>query len=113
MSSRLYGAFCELLETLPVKAVVRAADAERRMVQDDLKYKRTASDEESMSVLEFCTFLVNAARGFQASLPVWPAEHIAFYRAIVKRLINAGELPSDVGEWFEKDCRISRPAESR
>jgi hypothetical protein len=102
MSSRLFDTFCELLETLPVKAVVRAADAERRMVQNDLEMKRTELDEESLSVLEFCNFLIDAAHGLQFSLPIWPIEHSAFYRRVVRRLVDAGELPPAVRDQFER-----------
>lgn len=107
MSSRLYDTFCGLLETLPVKAIVRAADAERRMVQDDLEKKRTALDEESISVLEFCNFLIHAAHGLQFNLSAWPAEHCAFYRGVLRRLVEAGELPPSVQDQFERALSAS------
>ncbi len=102
MSSRLFEPFRDLLETIPVKAIIRAADAERRMVQDDLAKKRTSLDEESISILEFCNFLIDAAHGIQLSLPLWPTEHCAFYRTVVQRLVEAGELPASVKEQFEQ-----------
>ncbi|HLP78848.1 MAG TPA: hypothetical protein VK327_18245 [Candidatus Paceibacterota bacterium] len=102
MSSRLFETFCELLETLPVKAVIRAADAERRMVQNDLDFKRLPPDQDSLSVLGFCNFLVNTAQGIQLSLPIWPTEHCEFYRRIVRKLVDAGELPPAVENRFDR-----------
>lgn len=92
----MFETFCDLLETVPVKAIVRAADAERRMLQDDLAAKRTPLDEESMSVLEFCNFLIDAAHGLPFLPPVWPTDHSAFYQRIIQRLIDAGGLPAEV-----------------
>jgi hypothetical protein len=106
MTSRLYDTFRELLETLPVKAIIRAADAERRMVEDDLEKKRTPVDEESLSVLEFCNFLIDAAHGWRSSLPIWPSEHCAFYRRVVQRLVEAGELPPNIAEQIENTSSL-------
>jgi hypothetical protein len=97
----LFESFCELLETVPVKAVVRAADAERKMVEDDLEKKRTEPDEYVTSVLSFCKFLSLGTLGIRASLPALPVEHCAFYRKIVQRLVEAGELPLEIQRYFD------------
>ncbi len=101
MNSRLFEAFCEMLDRVPVKAIVRAAEAERRMVEDDLAKKRTEPDRDTTSVLAFCNFLIDAARGIHCSFPVWPIEHCAYYRKVVQRLVEAGELPADVKRKFD------------
>ena len=101
VSYHLLDSFCDMLETVPPKAVIPAADAERKMVEEDLATKRTAADEEAMSVLQFCHYLVNAERGLQSSLPSWPIEHFASYRKVVQRLVEAGELPWQVKEQFD------------
>ncbi len=110
MSSRLYETFCDLLESLPVKAIVRAADAERRMVQNDLRMRRISLDDYCVSVLEFCNFVVDSARGWKFSQPLWPAEHSEFYRGVVRRLVEAGELPAEVLERLESPMFCSRDA---
>lgn len=96
MNWGLFESFCEMLESIPIKAVLRAADAERRMVEDDLKKKRTEPDEHVTSVLGFCNFLTLAVSGIYASIPVLPFEHRAFYTRIVHQLIDAGELSSEI-----------------
>ena len=98
MNSRLFESFCEMIENIPVKAVLKAAEAERRMVEDDLAKKRIRPSEETRSVLSFCEFLVAAAQGDNACFPVLPIEHCAFYRKIVGKLVDAGELPFTVKE---------------
>ena len=101
MNAGLFETFCEMLESIPIKAVVRAADAERRMVEEDLETKRTEPDEYVTSVLSFCNFLVLGVRGIYASLPALPVAHCAFYRKIVQRLVEAGELLFETIGWFE------------
>ena len=101
MTSRLFETFSEMIEKVPTKAIIRAADAERRMVESDLEMKRTPINEETLSVLGFCNFLIDAAQGIQFVVPPWPIEHCAFYRRVVQKLVEAGELPSDVKEQFD------------
>lgn len=102
INTRLFESFCEMLEQIPIKAVVRAAEAERRMVEDDLAKKRTDADTNVTSVLSFCNFLTLAARGISFALPTLPIEHCAFYRKIVQRLVEAGELPAEMKRRFDR-----------
>lgn len=102
MNSGLFETFCEMLESIPIKALLRAADAERKMVEDDLEKKRTVPDLYVDSVLGFCNFLTSAVAGIHATLPAFPVEHCAFYRKIVKRLVDAGELPKEIVGEFER-----------
>jgi hypothetical protein len=96
MNWGLFDSFCDMLESIPVKAILRAADAERKMVEDDLQKKRTESDEYVISILSFCNFLMLAMRGKYAVIPGLPFEHRVFYSKIVQRLIDAGELPYEI-----------------
>ena len=96
MNWGLFESFCEMLESIPVKAVLRAADAERKMVEDDLEKKRTEPDENVNSVLGFCNFLMLAVSGIYAVVPKFPSEHRAFYSKMVQRLVDAGELPAEI-----------------
>jgi hypothetical protein len=102
MNCGLFETFCEMLESIPIKAVMRAADAERKMVEEDLEKKRTVPDLYVDSVLDFCKFLTSAVAGLHATLPVFPVEHCAFYRKIIRRLVDAGELPAEIIGEFER-----------
>lgn len=101
MNSGLFESFCEMLESIPTKAVLRAADAERKMVAEDLEKKRTEPDEYVTSILSFCDFLIRAVTGGYISLPSLPVEHCAFYRKVVHRLVEAGELPPEMITQFD------------
>lgn len=109
MNWGLFESFCELMENIPIKAVVRAADAERKMVEDDLKNKRTELDEYVVSVLGFCNFLTLAVHGAHPSVPGVPYEHRLFYASIVRKLVDAGELaPEFKGEFEETSLADSK-----
>jgi hypothetical protein len=101
MNWGLFESFCEMLESIPIKAVLRAADAERRMVEDDLDKKRTEPDENVTSVLGFCNFITLAVRGIYASTTAVPSDHQVFYRKIIHQLVDAGELPPEIEGHFE------------
>jgi hypothetical protein len=107
MNWGLFEKFCEMLESIPTKAVLRAVEAERKMVEDDLAKKRTERDEEVASVLGFCNFLMLAMYGMNGSIASLPEEHRAFYSKILHQLLDAGELPSEPVTYFD---RIILPA---
>src|SRR6185312_7930943 len=100
MNWGLFESFCEMLESIPTKAVLRAVEAERRMVEDDLEHKRTERDPYVISVLSFCNFLTLAVCGVYASMAALPVEHRMFYGKVVQRLVDAGELPLGSTEHF-------------
>lgn len=100
MNWGLFESFCEMLESIPTKAVLRAVEAERRMVEDDLEHKRTERDPYVMSVLGFCNFLTLAVCGVYSSMAALPVEHRMFYGKVVQRLVDAGELPLGSSEYF-------------
>ena len=97
----VFETFCEMMESIPTKALLRAAEAERRMLEDDLEKKRTPRERDAISVLHFCRSLANATRGLPSVLPVWRIEHWAHYREIVRRLADTGELPCCTMEQFD------------
>jgi len=102
MNWGLFESFCKMLDSIPIKAVLRAVDAERKMVEDDLDKKRTDRDEYVTSVLGFCNFLMLAVCGIYDTITALPPEHRAFYGKIVQRLVDAGELPPEITEHFDK-----------
>jgi len=97
----IFDSFCEMLTRIPIRAVIRVADLERKMIEDDLRKKRTELDDYVASVLVFCNFLLSAVRGTYASVSTLPFEHRAFYASIVRKLVDAGELPSEFKSYFE------------
>jgi len=107
MNWGLFESFCEMLESIPTKAVLRAAEAERRMVEDDLDHKRTEADQYVISILSFCNFLTKAVCGVYASMASLPVEHRSFYGKVVQRLVDAGELPSSSAEYFNSSFASS------
>jgi len=90
-----------MVERLPTKAVVSAVELERRMLEDDLARKRTVPMEEVSSIIAFCNFLENAADADHAPRVGVPLYHLGFYRATVKRLVEAGELPYETAALFD------------
>ena len=93
-----------MIDSLPPKAVIRAAEAERRMIEDDLSNQRILPDREIRSILAFCGFLEAAAGGrpfsFSKVADV-PTEEWAFYGKIVQKLVESGELPLAAKNRFE------------
>ena len=100
MNWGLFESFCEMLESIPTRAVLRAVEAERKMVGDDLEHKRTERDPYVISVLSFCNFLTLAVCGVYASMAALPIEHRTFYGKVVQRLVAAEVLPSGSTEHF-------------
>jgi hypothetical protein len=102
MNWSLFESFCEMLESIPIKAVLRAVEAERKMVEDDLEKKRTEPDEYVASVLGFCNFLMLAVCGIYSAIPALPSDHRAFYSKMVQRLVDAGELPAEIKDHLDE-----------
>ena len=65
-----------MIDDLPLKAVMKAALAEQRMMEEDLAKGRFPAK----------------------SLPI---EHLVFYRELVTRLIDADELPLQAKRQFD------------
>lgn len=93
-----------MLDSIPTKAVLRAVEAERKMVEADLENKRTECDRHVISVLGFCNFLSLAVCGIYSSMAALPVEHRGYYGKVVQRLVDAGELPSTTAEHFNRIC---------
>jgi hypothetical protein len=89
-----FESFTEMVEGLPAKAIFRATEMERRMLEDDVSSQRISLTSGEFSVLDFCHFL-EAVRLRTDTIPsAMRVEHTAFYRKIVERLVAANELPS-------------------
>jgi hypothetical protein len=101
MSSHPFETFCEMIESLPPRAVLRAVAIERFMLEEDLAMGRTSPNDETGLILTFCRFLEDAAHGELAVPRIMPPRHWTFYGKIVEQLAAAGELPRKVREDFE------------
>ena len=101
MGHRLFETFCEMVDRLPPKAVLKAAARERLMLDEDLAFGRIVSSEDTALILNFCRFLEGVALHGLVLPRTMPMEHWTFYRRTVERLVAAGELPHQVQEEFE------------
>jgi hypothetical protein len=96
-----FESFAQMIEGLPAKAIFRAAEMERRMLEDDMSSKRLSLTSEEYSVLDFCHFLEAIRLGTDIVPSASRAWHASFYRKIVEKLVEAKELPPDARERFD------------
>jgi hypothetical protein len=101
MTTHLFQSFAEMLNGLPAAVIRKAMDLENRMLEKDLLYKRVPETDEVISILSFCQFIKAAAAGDNISSAESSPDHVAIYRKVVKRLIEAGELPTDAAGQFD------------
>ena len=101
MKTRLFDVFMETLDSVPAIGIRRVIKLEQRMLEDDLLQRRVAFDSEVHSILTFCRLLNtidDVTTPVAAELPV---THVAYYRSIMSRLINAHELPASALNKFD------------
>ncbi len=115
MSGRLFEVFSNTLDKLPIKGLRRAIELEMRMLEADISGQRVPDDPEVKSILAFCRFVNHVNTGGTLSNVKLPVPHVAYYRSLILRLIQAGELPADVitkfddavGSEFWKSLKVS------
>jgi hypothetical protein len=109
MNLSFYDSFASMIDILPARAITRALERQRCMLEEDLALQRPVSLDEAESVLNFCHF-VEAVRD---GLPGWaftsppPPDHLEFYRKTLDRLIASEELPFTARAKFDDiiaDC---------
>ena len=103
MRLSLFASFADMIESIPVGAILRTLEREQRMIEEDLAYQRPVSLKEAESILNFCYFVEAVREGSPAwafTLPL-PPEHLAFYRKTLDRLVAAQQLPSDAKVEFD------------
>jgi|GEM_PF-3818859 hypothetical protein len=106
MKTNIVKYFLELLEGIPAKGIPLVIELEREMLMDDSLHERIA-DGEVASIFIFCEF-VKAVSDKDMITPVaLPKSHVAGYKTIVMRLIEAGELPATALEQFYLTFRAS------
>jgi hypothetical protein len=103
MNSSHFALFAQMIDSIPVKGILKAATVERLMLEDDLAHKRTPPSEEAgvHSIVNFCRFLEAAKNGLEIFPVEVPVVHFAYYRKIVTKLIEAGVLPGRAEAQFE------------
>jgi hypothetical protein len=98
----LFESFSKMIDQTPARGVLLAIELQRQMIEDDLSSKRSLILKEAASILDFCGFIEVARAGLNTFLTcAVPADHVVFYRKIVGRLIEAGELPSYAKKQFD------------
>jgi hypothetical protein len=102
MKTRFFELFTGMLEGLPAKGILRFVEREQGMLDEDLILKRVPQNREITSVLSFCHFLRAAACGGNFYSVELPADHVAIYRKIVVRMIQAGELTGNAKDKFDQ-----------
>ncbi len=101
MDYELFIAFSRTIGLIPAKAVLRAVELERWMIQDDLSCQRDVPLQDAASILSFSHFLKAVKAGEQIHPASLPPEHIPFYHDTVERLVEAHELPANSTEQFD------------
>jgi hypothetical protein len=102
MSVQLFESFSGMIDKIPAKGVLVAAELERQMVQNDFAQKRTLPLKEVQSILAFCNFLKHTVSGVHSVSTALPLQHVSFYRKTIERLVQAGELPVEAGKLFDE-----------
>ena len=98
---QLFEKFAEMVEKLPPRAILKAIQLERQMLESDLAQKRPLPIAEMRSIVAFCDFLQHGPSADRASRISIPIQHLGFYRSTVKRLVEEGQLPCQTTEVFE------------
>ena len=100
----LFASFSEMIANIPPQSILRVLAAEAYMLGVDLAQNRPLLPKDVGSILIFSRFIEAGGRRSQSVLASveLPSAHVAFYRATVERLIEAGELPPSSVQEFGK-----------
>ena len=91
-----------MVGNIPALAILRALDAECRMLEDDLAHYRLTITADALSILSFWEYVQMARLGiFLHHSMHLPAEQIEFYKETLVRLIQVGELPPSAINEFD------------
>jgi len=101
MKSRIHRLFADMVEVVPAGALLRAIKLEQGMLEDDLLHQRIPKSKDVVSILNFCSFIEAASKGWEFPQVSFPLTDIEFYQKIVRRLIDSGELPPTVKSKFD------------
>jgi hypothetical protein len=104
MKTNIVEYFVKLLDGVPANGMSKVIELEQQILKDTLLHKRVSGGEVA-SVFKFCEF-VKAVSDSDKIAPVGlPTSHIVCYKAVVIRLILAGEFPATALEQFHLTFR--------
>ena len=98
----IFGIFSRMLSNMPAHGVLRALEAECKMMEADLKRYHENLREDVRSILCFGQFIrmVNTHKVERLSMFL-PFDHVEFYKETIIRLIQAQELPPSSMDDFD------------
>jgi hypothetical protein len=98
----MFELFVETVNRIPSKAVLSLLKREHDTILDALRYQRIKETPDINSILRFCQFMNTVVDEAAISPTIeLPIKHVAFYRNIVTRLIEAGEIPEATKAKFD------------
>jgi hypothetical protein len=98
----MFELFARTVDGMPPRAVLSLLKRESESIKDALRHKRIQETQEIGSILSFCQFMDTIAEeGMVFPVAELPVRHIGFYRKIVMRLIDAGEIPESTKAKFD------------
>ena len=99
---RMFNLFTETLDGMPPPAVRHFIGRIHATFEDALLYKRIDETRDVLSILCFCQFMSSVFEN-DVLFPIsgLPIEHVAFYRKVVTRLIEANELSAEAQVKFD------------
>lgn len=87
---------------MPAAAILNSMDLGCKLLLEDLDGYRSSFTVDEFSILYFRQFLRTARSGeAMHCIRCFPRNHVAFYKLIVTRLVQAGELASSAIEKFD------------
>ena len=105
----VFDSFAETIKNLPAKAIIKALELESKMLEYDGENYRLYLPEEAYSIFCFRRFVQHVRLGkiMSRCMPL-PADHVAFYRKTVGRLIEGNELPQSALKQFDNVFSTTR-----
>jgi hypothetical protein len=99
---RIFSVFSRMISNLPAQAILKALEAECKMLQDDFENYRIGLSEDALSILCFGQFvkMIKTDSMMRCSSHL-PPDHAEFYKETIIRLIHAGELPDSAMDQFD------------
>lgn len=92
-----------MITELPAQCIVKALDMECQMLRNDVENNRLPLPADAFSIFYFTEFVHAAKLGrILTSCRPLPPEHIEFFKEIVSRLVQAGELPQVAINQFDR-----------
>ena len=90
----MFELFAETIENMPPQAVLNFLRRIHGTIEEALLYKRIDETTETDSILCFCQFMnLVAEEDIIFPMDGLPIRHVALYAKVVRRLVEAREIP--------------------